>query len=294
MQPHKAGFVNIIGLPNVGKSTLLNALTGERLAIISPKAQTTRHRILGILNNEDYQIVFSDTPGFINQPSYKLQSTMNSFVKEAFEDADVLLFVTDNKHKAEDQQHIIDLAKKSGKPVLIILNKIDLYGKKELDELTAYWAAQFEGAEVVPLSAASGINAKKVIRKIVALMPESPAYYSKDEMTDRNMRFFVAEIVREKIFHQYDAEIPYSCQVVVDTYKESDDIDRIKCLIFVERESQKGILIGEGGKALKRLGTEARLDIEKFTGKRAYLELLVKVKDNWRNDDDILKKFGYN
>lgn len=289
---HKAGFVNIIGLPNVGKSTLMNGLVGERMSIISPKAQTTRHRILGMVNTDDYQIVFSDTPGYINQPAYKLQNAMNSFVANAFEDADVLIFVTDKFQKEEEQLHLIELIQSTKTPTFVLLNKIDLYQKEETETLVNYWKEKLN-SEVIPITASSGINAKKVINKIVGLLPESPAYFDKGEFTDRNIRFFVSEIVREKIFLNYTKEIPYSCEVVVDTYKEEEKLDRIRCVIFVERESQKAIIIGNRGEALKKVGTEARKSIEELVGKHVHLELFVKVKDKWRNDASTLKKLGY-
>ena len=290
---HKAGFVNIIGLPNVGKSTLMNALIGERMSIISPKAQTTRHRILGMVNADDYQVVFSDTPGYINQPAYKLQMSMNHFVEGALQDADVLMFVTDKFQKEEDQKHLIELVRAAKVPCLIVLNKIDLYQKEETATLVKQWEKTLPGCQVMPLTASSGINAKKVLKKIVELLPESPPYYEKDQLTDRNLRFFVAEIVREKIFLNYTKEIPYSCQVMVDIYEEGDKMDRIKCVIYVERESQKFILIGNKGDALKKTGSDARKTIEEFLDKKVYLELFVKVKDKWRNDDGALKGFGY-
>jgi GTP-binding protein Era len=291
---HRAGFVNIIGLPNVGKSTLMNALVGENMSIISPKAQTTRHRLLGMVNADDYQIVFSDTPGYINQPAYKLQSTMNDFVETAFEDADVLIFVTDKFQKDEEQQHLLELIRTNKIPTFVLLNKIDLYGKEETENLIAAWKEKLPGCEVIPITASSGINAKKIIKKIVELLPESPPYYDKEQLSDRNTRFFVAEMVREKIFLNYTKEIPYSCEVIVDTYKEEETIDRIRCVIFVERDSQKGIIIGNKGEALKKVGTEARKAIEAFIGKKVHLELFVKVKDNWRNNPATLKNFGYN
>lgn len=290
---HKAGFVNIIGLPNVGKSTLMNALIGERMSIISPKAQTTRHRILGMVNADDYQVVFSDTPGYINQPAYKLQMSMNHFVEGALQDADVLMFVTDKFQKEEEQIHLIELVRAAKVPCILVLNKIDLYQKAETEALVKQWEKTLPGCQVVPLTASSGINAKKVIKKIVELLPESPPYYDKDQLTDRNLRFFVAEIVREKIFLNYTKEIPYSCQVMVDIYEEGDKMDRIKCIIYVERESQKFILIGNKGDALKKTGSDARKTIEEFLDKKVYLELFVKVKDKWRNDDGALKGFGY-
>ncbi len=290
---HRAGFVNIVGLPNVGKSTLLNALLGERLSIITSKAQTTRHRILGIENGDNYQVVFSDTPGYIRQPAYKLQASMNDSVKEAFEDADVLLFVTDKFQTEEEQKPLLILASESQVPFIILLNKIDLYSKEETENLLAAWKKKFPEAGVLPVSASSGINAGKIIRKIVELLPESPPYYDKEQLTNRNVRFFVSEIVREQIFLNYSKEVPYSCQVEVESYTETEKLDRIKCFIYVERESQKAILIGHGGEALKKTGTTARKEIEKFIGKKVYLELVVKVKDKWRNDLDSLKNFGY-
>ncbi len=291
---HKAGFVNIIGLPNVGKSTLMNALVGERMSIISPKAQTTRHRILGMVNTDDYQIVFSDTPGYINQPAYKLQSTMNDFVASAFEDADVLIFVTDKFQKEEEQKHLVELIQKTDIPTFILLNKIDLYQKDETEALIAGLKKTLPKCEVIPITASSGINSKKVIRKIVELLPESPPFYDKEQLTDRNVRFFVSEIVREKIFLNYTHEIPYSCEVIVEAYKEEEKIDRIRCVIYVERDSQKGIVIGNKGEALKKVGTEARKEIEEFIGKKVHLELFVKVKDKWRDNTNTLKNLGYN
>jgi GTP-binding protein Era len=290
---HKAGFVNIIGLPNVGKSTLMNALVGERMSIVTPKAQTTRHRILGMVNADDYQIVFSDTPGYINQPAYKLQKSMNDFVAGALQDADVLLFVTDKFQKADDEKYLVDIIQKAKVPTIVVLNKIDLYQKEELEQLLKLLKERFPQSEILPLSASSGISVKKVLKKIVSLLPESPAYYDKDQLTDRNLRFFVAEIVREKIFLNYTKEIPYSCQVEIEEYKESDKIDRIKCNIYVERESQKPILIGNKGDMLKIVGTQARQDIEAFIDKKVHLELVVKVKEKWRNNDTTLKNFGY-
>ncbi len=291
---HRAGFVNIIGLPNVGKSTLLNALVGERLSIISAKAQTTRHRILGIINGDDYQIVFSDTPGFINQPAYKLQVSMNDFVHEAFEDGDVLLLVTDKYQTEEDQIHLIQLVEKSKVPVFVLINKIDLYKQEDAQKLVDYWQKKLPNSKVLPISAEVKFGIEELKTALAAAMPESPAYYEKDMLTDRNMRFLVSEMVREKIFLQYQKEIPYSCEVFVEQYKESEDIDRIRCLIFVERESQKAIIIGNKGEAIKKVGIEARKAIEAFTNKKVHLELFVKVKDKWRNDETALKNFGYN
>jgi GTP-binding protein Era len=271
----------------------MNALVGERMSIVTPKAQTTRHRILGMVNADDYQIVFSDTPGYINQPAYKLQKSMNDFVAGALQDADVLLFVTDKFQKADDEKYLVDIIQKAKVPTIVVLNKIDLYQKEELEQLLKLLKERFPQSEILPLSASSGISVKKVLKKIVSLLPESPAYYDKDQLTDRNLRFFVAEIVREKIFLNYTKEIPYSCQVEIEEYKESDKIDRIKCNIYVERESQKPILIGNKGDMLKIVGTQARQDIEAFIDKKVHLELVVKVKEKWRNNDTTLKNFGY-
>lgn len=290
---HKAGFVNIIGLPNVGKSTLMNALVGERLSIISPKAQTTRERIIGIVNGDDLQIVFSDTPGYINQPAYKLQNAMNDWIDTALEDADVLILVTDKFQKEQEEKHLLDALLNSKRPCMVLINKMDLYQQPELEELIAAWQQKVPDAVVMAVSATSGINNRKIIRQIMELLPESPPYYDKETLTDRNTRFFVAEIVREKIFLNYSAEIPYSCQVEVEKYEEGDDIDRIKCIIYVERESQKAILIGHKGEALKKTGTDARMEMEKFLGKKVFLELFIKVRDKWRNDPVSLKQFGY-
>jgi GTP-binding protein Era len=291
---HKAGFVNIIGLPNVGKSTLMNALVGEKMSIVSPKAQTTRQRLLGIVNEDDYQVVFSYTPGYINQPAYKLQASMNDSITEALEDADVLIFVTDKAQKDDDQAHLVTLVNGTKVPALVLINKVDLCQPGEVEALVEKWQQKIPRAEVLAISASSGINSQKLIRKIASMLPESPPYYEKDQLSDRNVRYFVSETVREKIFLNYSAEIPYSCQVVVDAYQETDKIDRIKCVIYVERESQKGILIGNKGEALKKVGIESRKDIEHFIGKKVHLELLVKVKEKWRNDPRSLKIFGYN
>jgi len=290
---HKAGFVNIVGLPNVGKSTLMNALVGERMSIISPKAQTTRHRIIGIVNEENYQIVFSDTPGYINEPAYQLHRSMNNFVHQSFEDADVLLFITDKYQKAEEQAFIVSQITKSSVPCILLLNKIDLCKEGEVEKLEAYWKEQLPKAEFLAISAEKKINIEQIATGVLKHLPESPAFYGKDELTDRNMRYFVAEIVREKIFLNYDKEIPYSCEVDCEDYKETDKIDRIRCLIYVERDSQKNIIIGKGGSAINKVGTEARKDIEEFIGKKVFLDLFVKVRPNWRNNELSLKSFGY-
>ena len=287
----RAGYVSIIGNPNAGKSTLLNALIGETLSITTPKAQTTRHRILGILNGEGYQIVFSDTPGMV-RPHYKLQESMLEAVEDSLSDADVFLLISDRGEEFKNTE-IIEKVKASGKPVILLVNKIDLSEQagvvQKLQELQAAWPE----AELLPVSALHKFNIETVIEKILAHLPEHPAYYPEDELSDRNMRFFVSEIIREKLLLYYQKEIPYSVEVVVEAYEEKPHIDPIRALIFVEKESQKGIIIGPNGAAVKRLGTEARRRIEQFTGKKAFLEIQVKVLQNWRNSENALKRFGY-
>ncbi|MFN8288377.1 MAG: GTPase Era [Chitinophagales bacterium] len=291
---HKAGYINIVGLPNVGKSSLLNALLGQKLSATTPKAQTTRHRILGIVNGDDYQLVFSDTPGFINQPAYELHKRMNSFVEQALEDADVFLFVTDKYQKDEEQQHLIDFLNNTTVPVLVIINKADLYKEADMPALIEHWAKLIPKGEVLVISAEKGLNRDSFLKKISSLMPDSPAYFDKDQLSDRNVRFFVSEIIREKIFLNYQKEIPYSCEVEVNSYKEDEDIDRIKCTIYVERESQKAIILGKGGESIKKTGIDAREAIQSFVGgKKVHLELVVKVKDKWRNSENTLRNFGY-
>jgi GTPase len=288
---HKAGFVNIIGNPNVGKSTLMNSLIGEKLSIITAKAQTTRHRIMGILNKEDYQVVFSDTPGIVN-PHYKLQNSMLNSVEEAIKDADMFLLVTEIGETLKSEsilQHILE----SDVPVALILNKIDLVQQEEVEAKIAYWKEKAPKAEIIPVSALHNFNLEKVMQFILDHLPESPAYYSKEELTDRSMRFFVSEIIREKILLHYQKEIPYSVEVVIEAYKEEENLDHISALIYTERESQKAILIGHKGSALKQVGSEARKEIEAFTGKKIFLELHVKVLKNWRNDANMLKRLGY-
>lgn len=290
---HKAGFVNIIGLPNVGKSTLMNALVGERLSIISPKAQTTRHRIIGLVNEPEYQIVFSDTPGYVNRPAYALHRNMNGYVHQSFEDADVVFFITDKYQPMEEQSFIIDQLNKTKAATVLVFNKIDQCKDGEVEQYQAAWKAQLPNANFIPISALNNTNIDQLISYVVKNLPESEAYYDKDSLTDRHIRYFVAEIVREKIFLNYHKEIPYSCQVVCEEYKESDDMDRIRCTIYVERESQKNIVIGKGGSALNKVGIEAREDIEEFIGKKVFLGLYVKVKANWRNNDQTLRSFGF-
>lgn len=288
---HKAGFVNIIGNPNVGKSTLMNALVGEKLSIITSKAQTTRKRVMGIVNGDDFQIVYTDTPGIVN-PANKLHEQMMGFIGTALQDADLFLMVTEVGETFKNR-HVLERVVNSTVPVILIINKIDLSNQEVIREKIAYWKEQIPRAVVVPCSATEGFNVDKLFDLILERLPEHPAYFPKDELTDRTMRFFVSEIVREKILLYYQKEIPYSCEVAVESYEERDGIDNISSLIFVERESQKAILIGHQGKAIKKLGTEARRDIEEFTGKRCFLSLHIKVLKDWRNSDRALKSFGY-
>ena len=288
---HKSGFVNIIGNPNVGKSTLMNALVGERLSIITSKAQTTRHRIMGIVNGDDFQIIYTDTPGIVN-PHYKLHEQMMGFVNSALVDADLFLLVTEIGETFKNQQ-VLSKVINSKTPILLIINKIDLSDQETIREKIAYWQEIIPRAIVIPASATERFNIDKIFDHIIDLLPEHPAYFPKDELTDRSMRFFVSEIVREKILLYYQKEIPYSCEVAVESYEERDGIDNISCLIFVERESQKAIIIGHQGKAIKKLGIEARKDIEEFTGKRCFLSLHIKVLKDWRNSERALKSFGY-
>ena len=288
---HKAGFVNIIGNPNVGKSTLMNALVGERISIITSKAQTTRHRIMGIVNGDDFQIVYSDTPGIVN-PHYKLHESMMTYINTAVKDADLFLVVTEVGETLKNQ-HLLEKIIKSDVPILLLINKIDLSNQQEVSDKIAYWQNQIPQAKIIPISAKEKFNLELVFNTILELLPENPAYYPKDELTDRPMRFFVSEIIREKILHFYQKEIPYSVEVVVDSYKEEDNINKISVIIYVERDTQKGILIGHQGKAIKKVGMEARKDIEEFTGKKCFLETHIKVMDDWRDSEKILKRFGY-
>jgi len=289
---HKAGFVNIIGKPNAGKSTLMNILVGEKLSIITSKAQTTRHRILGIVSTEEHQIVFSDTPGILT-PHYKMHESMMKFVYAALSDADVLLLIIDVKSEDKLEEELMDKLKKSGSKIVVLLNKIDLIKPEELETTSASWAALLPEAEIIPISALEKFNTDYLTKRIVALLPDSPAFYDKDQLTDKPEKFFVSEIIREKILLNYDQEIPYSCEVYVESFKDEPTILKIRALIFVSRESQKGILIGHQGSGLKRVGTQARIDIEKFFDKKVFLELFVKVKKDWRNNDYMLKQFGY-
>lgn len=289
---HKAGFVNIIGCPNVGKSTLLNALVGERLAIITSKAQTTRHRIMGIVSGDDYQIVFSDTPGII-KPAYKLQEKMMAFVAEAFSDADVFLFITDIFEDIELDEKYIDRLNKIDVPVLVLINKIDKATPEVIEQFTEKWKLKLPKAEVHAISALKEINLDKIMERLIGMLPAGEAYYDKSELTDKPERFFVTEIIREKILKNYKKEIPYSTEVVVEEFKEEPKIIRIRAVIIIERDSQKGIIIGHKGEALKRTGTMAREEAEKFFGKKIFLELFVKVDKDWRNNDRRLKQYGY-
>ena len=287
----KSGFVNIIGNPNVGKSTLMNALVGERLSIITSKAQTTRKRVMGIVSGDGFQMVYTDTPGIVD-PANKLHEQMMGFIGTALQDADLFLLVTEVGETVKNR-HVLDKVTGSAVPVVVVINKIDLSDQQTIQEKMAYWQAEVPRAVVIPCSATEGFNVGKIFDTVLELLPEHPAYFPEGELTDRSMRFFVSEIVREKILLYYQKEIPYSCEVAVESYEERDGIDNISCLIFVERESQKAILIGHQGKAIKKLGTEARKDIEQFTGKRCFLSLHIKVLKDWRNSDRALRQFGY-
>ncbi len=287
----KSGFVNIIGNPNVGKSTLMNALVGERLSIITSKAQTTRKRVMGIVNGDDFQIVYTDTPGIVN-PANKLHEQMMGFIGTALQDADLFLLVTEVGETFKNR-HVLDRVVNSDIPVILVINKIDLSDQDTIRQKMAYWQAEIPRAIIIPCSATEGFNVGKIFDTVLELLPEHPAYFPTDELTDRTMRFFVSEIVREKILLYYQKEIPYSCEVAVESYEEKDGIDSISCIIYVERDSQKAILIGHQGKAIKKLGIEARRDIEEFTGKRCFLSLHIKVLKDWRNSDRALKSFGY-
>ncbi|KRO69760.1 MAG: GTPase Era [Cryomorphaceae bacterium BACL11 MAG-121128-bin16] len=289
---HKAGYVNIIGNPNVGKSTLMNALIGQKLSIITPKAQTTRHRILGILNEKDYQIVFSDTPGVI-EPAYKLQESMMNSVYSAFQDADVLIYMIEVGEKGLKDQKLFERLKKTEVPVLVLLNKIDLAEQDFVAKEMERWSAELPNAALLPISALNNFNMDVIKKKLVEMLPVSPPYYDKDAITDKSERFFIAEIIREKILKHYKKEIPYSVEIEVEEFFEEKEIIKIRAIIYVMRESQQGIIIGHKGLGLKRIGSEARRDIEKMLDKKVFLETPVKVKKNWRNDNRQLKKFGY-
>lgn len=290
---HKAGFVNIIGNPNVGKSTLMNAFIGEKLSIITSKAQTTRHRILGIVNGDDFQVILSDTPGII-KPAYELQESMMDFVKSAFEDADVLLYMVEIGEQELKDEAFFNKIKSSKIPVLLLLNKIDKSDQTKLEEQVQLWAAKVPNAEIFAISALEGFQVTEVFNRIIELLPESPAFYPKDQLTDKPERFFVNETIREKILIHYKKEIPYAVEIDTEEFFEEEDIIRMRSVIMVERETQKGIIIGHKGSALKRVGIEARKDLEKFFGKQIHLELYVKVNKNWRSNQRQLKRFGYN
>jgi GTP-binding protein Era len=288
---HQSGFVNIIGKPNVGKSTLINALTGEKISIITHKAQTTRQRIIGIVNDENYQIVFSDTPGIL-QPHYKLQEAMMREVQSAFEDADILLYLVEIGETTE-QEEVINKIKETKIPVIVVINKIDLTDQPTLEAKILQWQQVFPDADIIPVSALRKANLQSVFASILAKLPESPAYYDKDALTDKTTRFFVAEKIREKILLNYRKEIPYSVEIAVDQYKETEGLIHIIAYIFVARESQKAIILGHQGLAIKRVGTQSRIELEEWLGKKIFLELSVKVVKDWRNSENELKKFGY-
>lgn len=289
---HKSGFVNIVGNPNVGKSTLMNRLVGERLSIITSKAQTTRHRIMGIVNTDDMQIVYSDTPGVL-QPNYKLQESMLNFSESALDDADVLLYVTDVIETIDKNEHFLQQVQKENCPVLLLINKIDQTDQMKLEALVQQWKEILPQAEIIPISALTNFNVDYVKRRIEELMPESPPYFEKDALTDKPARFFVTEIIREKILLYYQKEIPYAVEVVVELFKEDAELIHIKAVVICERDSQKGIIIGHKGQALKKVGAMARKDIERFFEKKIFLEMFVKVEKDWRNRDNMLRAFGY-
>lgn len=289
---HKSGFVNIVGNPNVGKSTLMNALVGERISIITSKAQTTRHRILGIVNGDDFQIVYSDTPGVL-KPNYRLQESMLSFSNSALSDADVLLYVTDVYDNYEKNKDFVDKVGQNTAPVMLIINKIDMIDQQKLEDLVDKWKTVLPNAEIFPISATEKFNIEPLFNRILALLPEFPPFFEKDQLTDKPAKFFVTEIIREKILLNYEKEIPYSVEVEVEQFKEEGNLIRINAVIYVERDSQKGIIIGHGGKSLKKVGTDARKDMEAFFEKKVFLELFVKVEKDWRNKDTKLRGFGY-
>jgi GTP-binding protein Era len=289
---HKSGFVNILGNPNVGKSTIMNALVGEKLSIISPKAQTTRHRIMGIVNGENFQIVYSDTPGIL-RPRYKLQETMMHSVNSALSDADLILYITDVTEQTADQGEYIDKIKASGVPVIIAINKIDLTNQGDLEKIVESWHLAFPQSPVIPVSALNNFNLEALLLAVLEKLPESPPYFPKDQLTDKYERFFASEIIREKILFHYKKEIPYSVEIEIESFSEEKNITRIRALIHVARDSQKGIIIGHNGNMLKRVGTEARKDMEDFFRKKIFLELYVKVTKDWRDKPAALKRFGY-
>ena len=289
---HKAGYVNILGNPNVGKSTLMNSFLGESLSIMAPKAQTTRHRILGFLNSDDYQIIFSDTPGII-QPAYALQESMMEFVNSTFEDADVFILLTEPELQGLKDDRFLDKLRKVEVPLLVLINKIDLTDQNKLEELVDFWNEQLPNSEIYPVSAINYFNTDVVLSRILELLPESPPYYPKEDLSDRNERFFVSEMIREQILKNYTKEIPYAVEVDVEEFKEEEDIIRIRAIIYAERDTQKRILIGHQGKMIKRTGTDARKRMEAFFKKKIFLDLFVKVRKDWRKDETWLKRWGY-
>ena len=289
---HRAGFVNIIGNPNVGKSTLMNALVGEKLSIVTAKAQTTRHRIMGIVNGEDYQIVYSDTPGIL-KPNYRLQQNMMNFVDTAIGDADIILYVTDTVEKGDKNADYIAKLQKVSCPVILVINKIDISTQEKVLELMAWWKEQLPEAVIIPASAQEKFNLENILEAVSSRLPEAPAWFDKDQFTDKNLRFFAAEILREKIFLNYSEEIPYSCQVEIESFLEGEERYEISAVIYVMRESQKGILIGRQGAALKKVGTQARIDMEDFFQKKVFLSTFVKVDPDWRENRRELRRFGY-
>jgi GTP-binding protein Era len=289
---HKSGFVNIIGNPNVGKSTLMNALVGERISIITKKAQTTRHRIMGIVNGDDYQIVYSDTPGVL-KPAYKLQESMMKFVESALDDADVILYITDTYESPNKNQEFLNRIQNLGVPIILVINKVDLTNQEMVEQKVTLWSKLLPKARILAVSALHGFNTDGLTTMIKEALPEGPEYFSKDTLTDKTMRFFASEIIREKILIHYQKEIPYSIEVDIEEYKESPKLDSIRAIIYVSRDSQKSIVIGQGGKMLKKVGIESRLDLEKFLDKKVFLELFVKVDPDWRDNASKLKRFGY-
>ena len=289
---HRAGFVNIIGNPNVGKSTLMNALVGEKLSIVTAKAQTTRHRIMGIVSGEDFQIVYSDTPGIL-KPNYRLQQNMMNFVDAAIGDADIILYVTDTVEKGDKNAEYIAKLRTVDCPVVVCLNKIDISSQERVVELMQWWKEQLPGAEIIPVSAKENFNLQSVLDAVSSRLPESPAWFDKDQFTDRNLRFFASEILREKILENYSEEIPYSCQVEIEQFKEGEERYDISAVIYVMRDSQKGIIIGKRGEMLKKVGTEARLEMEDFFQKKVFLSTFVKVDPDWRTSRRELRRFGY-
>ena len=292
MKNHKAGFVNIIGNPNVGKSTLMNALVGEKLSIVTAKAQTTRHRIMGIVNGEDWQIVYSDTPGIL-KPSYRLQQSMMNFVDTAIGDADIILYVTDTVEKADKNIEYIQKLQNIECPVILVINKIDISSQEDVMKLMEWWKGQLPKAVIYPASAKEKFNIENIFDAIVSNLPEAPAWFDKDTFTDKNLRFFASEIIREKIFLNYSQEVPYCCEVSIEEFKEGKERYDISAVIYVMRDSQKGILIGKGGKSLKKVGTEARIDMEDFFQKKVFLSIFVKVDPDWRESKKELRRFGY-